>query len=222
MRSLKLVASALMVVVLVTALFLLRQGAENVAEQPLNAVFIGDSYTAGVGASSATTRWTTLVAAATGWQEDNRGLGGTGYVSTAGTKGCGQQFCGNYQAAAAEIRGDQPDVIVVAGGQNDFDDWARNPDQVSAAIQGTYRELRRNHPKATLVAVGPSDVDRAGPIALALDHEVREAATSVGAHYVSLLDPLTIQKDMVLPDGAHVNDAGHQAIAERVLEGVRH
>ena len=44
-----------------------------------SALFIGDSYTQGLRASSNAARWTTLVCQAFGWSEDNRGVGGSGY-----------------------------------------------------------------------------------------------------------------------------------------------
>ena len=47
-------------------------GADDLGDR---AVFIGDSYTRGTGASSPALRWTSLVAAARGWQEQNLGLG---------------------------------------------------------------------------------------------------------------------------------------------------
>lgn len=217
-RRLRIAAATLVIAVVGVVLLLLGSRDPDVAAAPLDALFIGDSYTAGVGASSDATRWTTLVATGMGWREDNRGLGGTGYVSTAGAKGCGQEYCGNYVQVAEEISGDEPDVIVVGGGQNDFDDWAEDPVQVTRAIGATYETLRSDHPTATIIAVGPSHLDRVDPTSLALDRAVRDAATSADARYVSLLEPLTIQRGMVLPDGGHVGDAGHRAIADRVLQ----
>src|SRR4051812_899287 len=45
-------------------------------------VFIGDSYSAGVGNSDHSKRWTTIVAKAEGWREINIAKGATGYLTT--------------------------------------------------------------------------------------------------------------------------------------------
>jgi lysophospholipase L1-like esterase len=50
---------------------------------------------------------------------------------------------------------------------------------------------------------------------------VQDAANSVKAKYVSLINPNVIDLAMILPDKVHVNDAGHKAIAERVLAALR-
>lgn len=184
-------------------------------------LFIGDSYTAGMGSSSSSKRWTTIVSRRMGWEETNLGLGGTGYKSTAGSKRCGLDFCPNYQAVAMKVTKDDPDTIIVAGGQNDFNDWIVTQVTVTKAVRATYRRLRDDHPDATIVAVGPSDVNRIGQSAQGVDAVVQAAAKEVDAQYVSLLKPRVITKEMVLPDGRHVNDAGHAAIAKRVLLNVQ-
>lgn len=181
------------------------------------AVFIGDSYTQGTGASDKeTTRWTSLVAANKGWEQINLGRGGTGYVTTSGVNGCGKEYCPSYPEMIAEAVAAQPDLVVVAGGQNDLRAMADTPDVVIAGINTTYSSLRAALPGARIIAVGPSTASTVNNTVIALDEAVKAAAAANGAEYISLLDPAVLTPEMIAPDGSHANDAGHAAIAARV------
>jgi lysophospholipase L1-like esterase len=76
------------------------------------AAFIGDSYTEGYAASSEDTRWTAIVSRRLGWVECNLGRGSTGYL-TSSPKGP------NYLGMIDQVVNVRPDIVVVAGGQND-------------------------------------------------------------------------------------------------------
>lgn len=185
------------------------------------AVFIGDSYTHGAGASTPSARWTTIVAEAEGWEELNVALGGTGYLSTAGVSGCGKNYCPAYPERIGGLRIESPAVVVIAGGQNDFDDWGQDSAAVTSAITQTYTDARSRFPDARLIAVGPSILGDVIDSARQLDDAVRAASASVGAEYVSLLDPDALDAaTMDVGDGGHVNDLGHRAIADRVLSAL--
>ena len=155
-----------------------------------------------------------------GWTEVNQGQGGTGYVTTAGFTSCGQDHCPAYPDRVADIAAAAPEVVVIAGGQNDRWALATDPALVQAAVDRTFSLLREGLPNARLIAVGPSTAEPATALITDLDGWVRAAADRVGAEYVSLLDPVVIQSDMVAADRVHVNDAGHRAIADRVLATV--
>jgi lysophospholipase L1-like esterase len=188
-------------------------------EKPAVAAFIGDSYTSGHGASSPTLAWASMVAAEEGWKVVNLGRGGTGYLTTSGVNGCGEEYCPNYQEMVPEVVKARPDVVVIAGGQNDFTAFSQDPDAVRSAIEATYTAVRQELPDARILAVGPSIPSAAppGPTATGFDAIVQEAAEAVDATYISMLDPAVFTDAMILPDGGHVNDDGHAAIAERVL-----
>ncbi|GHD42121.1 hypothetical protein GCM10008097_07670 [Mycetocola manganoxydans] len=191
------------------------------ATQPI-AVFIGDSYTSGYGASIPTLAWASLVASGEGWKAVNLGRGGTGYLATSGLNGCGKEYCPNYQEMVAEAVKNRPDVVVVAGGQNDFTAFTEDPDATRAAIEATYDSLREGLPDARIIAVGPSipAARAAGPTSTTFDALVKEAAESVGGSHISLIDPPIFTAAMILPDAAHVNDEGHAAIAARIEEAL--
>lgn len=184
------------------------------------AVFIGDSYTQGVGATTDEQRWSSLLAAQEGWVETNLGRGGTGYVATAGSAGCGLSYCPNYVQMIPAALDSDPNIVVVAGGQNDLPLYGAQPEAVLAQIEATFLALRGAFPHATIVAVGLSVPGEAGEGTRALDAAVRKAAESVDAIFVTLLDPPALTAEMVQPDGVHVDDAGHAAIAARVVQSL--
>lgn len=184
------------------------------------AVFLGDSYTEGWGASTPEKRWSSLVAADAGWVELNQGQGGTGFVTTAGVGGCGLDYCPTYLERVPDVIETGADVVLIAGGQNDQRAMIADPGAVHDAVDGTYRRIREGLPQARLIAVGPSTAQAVGPVIEQIDSWVRAAATREGAEYLSLIDPVVITPDMVTVDGVHVNDLGHRAIADRVLETV--
>jgi lysophospholipase L1-like esterase len=183
-------------------------------------VFLGDSYTQGVGASGPASRWTSLVSAARGWDEINLGRGGTGYVTTSDVNGCGLAFCPDYGQMLEAALQQKPGELIIAGGQNDFSAFVDDPDSVTAAIAAVYQQARATFPDIPIVAVGPSSPAGATDTVIALDSVVQEAAAAAGATYISLLNPPVIDPAMVLPDKAHVDDAGHRAIADRILSAL--
>jgi lysophospholipase L1-like esterase len=185
------------------------------------AAFIGDSYTQGQGSTSPEVRWVTLVAKSKGWGYDNLGKGGTGYATVSDVKGCGLAACPNYQDMADAAIAAKPSIVVVAGGQNDIPAFVQDPAKVMAAIVATYNELRAGLPNAVIVSVGPSTPFAVDAGVIEFDQAVREAGAAVGAQYVSLIEPNVIAPEMVDGDKAHVNDAGHKAIAERILATLR-
>jgi lysophospholipase L1-like esterase len=190
------------------------------SDEPV-AVFLGDSYTEGWGATEPSTRWSAIVAAESDWVEVNQGQGGTGFVTTAGLGGCGLDFCPTYLDRVPDVIAANPDIVVIAGGQNDLVSLSNDPDAVRAAVNETYDLIRAALPDARIIAVGPSIAQPNHALINELDTWVQAIAERVDADYVSLIDPVVIRTDMVEVDGVHVNDKGHRAIAERVLDGIR-
>ena len=202
------------------ALCLILAGCSNYVQASApKAAFIGDSITAGHGASSEQTRWTSLVSQKMGWIEHNFGRGGTGYLATSSREGCGLDFCPNYLGMLDEVASSDPDIVVVAGGENDMAQFASGP--VSGAITDTFNGLRERLPNARIIAVGPFARDITSSVT-AFDLVVQDAARAIGGEYVSLIAPKpAVQEDMFTADGVHVNDSGHAAIADRITSVLR-
>lgn len=181
-----------------------------VVEKVPVALFVGDSYTVGQGTSSPERRWSSLVAEEMGWQELNVAVGGTGFVK-------GNAKRDNYPTQLRSVPRRSVDIVVIAGGQNDFKGLRADPGRVFEAVADTYALAALRFPDAEIVSVGPSTPRAVGLEARALDSAVRAAAADNEATYVSLLDPNIVQGRLVHADGVHTTDMGNARIAERVL-----
>lgn len=182
---------------------------------PPVALFVGDSYTVGQRSSAPEKRWSTIVADDMGWTERNVADGGTGFVSRHPDQG---RLSYVEQLRSVHPRG--VDIVVIAGGQNDFPELGETPAEVFTAVATTYEVAARRFPDAEIIAVGPSTPWDIGLEARALDSAVRAAADRHGATYVSLLDPDVVRDQYVDADGTHVNDEGYAAIARRVVSQI--
>jgi hypothetical protein len=181
------------------------------------AIFVGDASVGGAGASAPASRWSSIVSDSIGWQEINQARPGTAYGVTLGPDGCdGADECRGYSEALPPVVAANPPVVVVGGGVGNPDD---DPLKVAETVKGVYEAIRIGLPDARIIAVGPWSGDAtASDATLALDAAVRSAAESVDATYVSLVTPPALDRDtMVNRDGTLLNDAGHAAIAARVL-----
>ncbi|WP_062311197.1 SGNH/GDSL hydrolase family protein [Demequina rhizosphaerae] len=173
------------------------------------AAFVGDSYSAGAGASDTDVRWTTVVANDLGWSEDNVALGGTGYVTSAGKEACGLDYCGTYAETIGDVGGD-PDLVVISGGRND----GRSPAGLENAAVNTFEKAHTRFPNALIVATSPLWDDDEAPAWLEDNAEVvKRAAEETGTVYLDIGQPLAGHPAYIAEDGLHPNDAGHVAIA---------
>lgn len=187
--------------------------AEQMQPSPV-AVFIGDSYSAGAGATSTDKRWTTLVSKRLGWKQINLAKGGTGYLVTAGLAGCGVEFCPNYSGMIQDAVAANPEFVVVAGGRNDLSTTMPAAD----AISTFFTDLRSALPDARILVISPVWDDDPAPAGLAaIAADVRASAATVSAAYLDIGEPLNGQPQMISGDGLHPNDAGHAALAAAVV-----
>ncbi|MFI6425974.1 SGNH/GDSL hydrolase family protein [Promicromonospora sp. NPDC050880] len=181
--------------------------------RPATALFVGDSYTVGQRASSPEERWSSIVSRQMRWTERNVADGGTGFVSRYPDKGL-LSYAEQLRSVKYPAR---IDVVVIAGGQNDFDELRTEPATVFQAVEDTYALAAERFPDARIIAVGPSTPWAVGLEVRALDGAVRAAAERYGATYVSLIDPNVVRQRYVDADGIHVTDEGYAAIARRVV-----
>jgi len=183
------------------------------------ALFIGDSYTAGTGASTTKKRWSSLIIEAMDWHEINFGIGGTGYIR-GGNNFCGMSLCPNYDTLIRDTALANPDYVFIAGGQNDQSNYISNPQVGKSQILKTFLDLKERFPNSTIIAVGPSTVYGNPPARSPMDFiikSVEQGADSIGATKVSLLNPPVLTQEMLAGDKVHPNDLGHKAIADKIL-----
>ena len=184
--------------------------------EPVVALFVGDSYTVGQRASSPERRWSTRVARELGWTERNVADGGTGFVSRKPDR----DLLSYAEQLRSVRRPGEIDLVVIAGGQNDFPELRETPAEVFRAVGDTYALAARRFPEAQIIAVGPSTPWDVGLEVRALDSAVRAAAERHDATYVSMVDPDVVLDRHVDADGVHVGDQGYRAIADRVVSQI--
>lgn len=194
-------------------------GSETQASK--SAAFIGDSYTAGTGASGPSTRFTSLVASTENWQAQDLAYGGTGYITTAtnGVGACGQAHCPDYRAVIAQAKKANPSVVIVTGGRNDV---GQRDSDLSSGIRGFYEDLAKALPKAKIYAVSPIWGPDTIPSQLStIRQDVKDAAGANGATYLDIGEPLQGHADAVIADQVHPNDLGHKLIAAAIEKALK-
>jgi len=178
------------------------------------AVFLGDSYTAGAGASEPAKSAPYLLAQHYDWRAVMLARSATGYISAVdpGQVWCGLAHCPSYTESIPDTAAASPDVVIVNGGRNEL-----SISGTPAWIQGVsdfFTELHRAVPHAKIIATSPIwDDDPTPPEIATMGQVVRQAVTTVGGIYVDLGEPLLGRPDLVASDGVHPNDAGNAAIA---------
>jgi lysophospholipase L1-like esterase len=166
--------------------------------------FLGDDWTAGIGASKKAKRFTTLVSDRLHLVEKNFGADGTGFAKSSSAGGA-------YRSRVDDIVAAHPDVVVVSGGRNDTSDDATT---VANAAKALFATLHRKLPDAKLIAVAPFWGDSDQPPELtALARAVKSGVTDAGGTYLALDDPIHGHpSDM--SNAADPNDKGYAAIAD--------
>jgi lysophospholipase L1-like esterase len=165
--------------------------------------FVGDDWTAGVGASGNKVRFSTLVSTDLHLVERNFGVDGTGYAKSSATGG-------GYRSRVKAVVAAGPQVVVVSGGRNDASD---DPGTAAAQIEQLFTDLHAKLPNAAVVAVAPFWGDSDLPPELAtLGRAIKSSVTEAGGTYLDLADPIHNHPGY-MADAADPNDRGYAAIA---------
>jgi len=169
--------------------------------------FLGDTYTAGDGATSQALRWSSIVCADFGWAEKNFSFGGTGY-STGGPSPRGTPYTARVAALVAKA----PSIVIVAGGSADIES-TNGPTAIKAGVTATFTALRAALPNATIIAESPLWSSTKPPATLALvATDVKAAVAAVHGRYLDIGQPL-VGVPAIIGPRALPNDAGHAALA---------
>lgn len=202
----KIVALALTsVLTLGTAAWALTPHSSDTPTSSPDVVFLGDSYTVGIGSEGPD--WPTTVSGALGWNAVNLAAGGTGYLTEAGVAGCGKEHCGAYLEQSASIEG-EPDIIVVSGGRNDVGDG------LEAAATALFTSLQERYPESTVIALSPwTDDDPPAEALTAATTAIRSAAEAAEVAYIDTGQPFVGHADLISADGVHPNAAGYAALS---------
>lgn len=187
------------------------------------AVFVGDSYVAGAGATSKNANWVSLVAKEMGWKAENLGRGGTGFTTAVEGKrapsACGADRCPSFAEMAEEGALLVPEIVVVSGGRNN----AGLSEQLARRdIDDLLDAVSADFPNAQIYVTNvlwdasdaPASIDRMSR-ALALGSE------RIDATFLDIGQPLFDSPDLIDDDDVHPNDSGYAAIADEVLDELR-
>lgn len=192
----------------------------NSSEAEPDVLFLGDSYSAGTGASDKSKRWTSLVAQAEGWSETNHAYGGSGYVTRGtGKSTCGENICPTYDEAIEVAAKDdpRPDFVVISGGRNDGDD-----PRVEQGVPKFFHDLRDAFPDAKIYVTSPIIAgSESTKIVDKLAKLVRRAADDNHCVYLDIGQPLAGHAGWLIADKVHPNDYGHAATARAVESAIR-
>ena len=193
---------------------------QKVATQNTHRIlFVGASYTAGVGAQPPTNGYAYLAARAMGWDARVDAIPGTGYLNQGPPVG-GQLKDNSFPTRLAHLPiTPVPNILVLQGGRNDV---GYPPAILQAAVQRTIGIVRQRFSKTRIVLLGPIPAslppDR-GELNVA--HVLREAARSGG---VDFIDPIsegwvTIENELGFRGNvpAHPDNAGYAYFAKRLV-----
>ncbi|HSY15225.1 MAG TPA: SGNH/GDSL hydrolase family protein, partial [Jatrophihabitantaceae bacterium] len=180
---------------------------------PHRILFIGASYTQGLGASTPEHGYAYLTGARLGWPTEVSGVSGTGYLNP------GPHDNGTFAARIARMpQGPQPSVVVLQGGRNDVG-YARPA--LRTAVVDTIELARRHFPGAEIILLGPIParvpVDQA---TRAAEATLRDASTQCEAPFVDPIAEHWItqrnQRGYLGLVPGHPDNAGYAYIAHRL------
>lgn len=177
------------------------------------ALVLGDSYAAGVGASTPSHGFVSLIGQQLGWDMVVESAPGGGYAK-AGTNG--KDLDQLY--AAADVQQLHPDVVIVQSGLNDV---SVDDAQTRAAAEALAERLHSDLPATPVVVVGEFwPFPQETPSSKARDATIGNVwADRTNVLYLS---PLAGGwSDFHTTDDRHPDDAGHRSIADHIIGALR-
>jgi hypothetical protein len=181
-----------------------------------SSLWIGDSYTAGEGASSAQDAESCRAAAVMGWICNLDAEAGTGFVNDGHVN----------EPVASRLATDRTqylaDVVIVDAGRDDVTFAAS---RVRRAIAMTFRRIHADWPKARLVVIDPYLMTSSKEIDPALTQYLRSTTKRYGGLF---LDPIAEgwispakTQGLTTADGLDPKPAGHRYIARHLVADFR-
>ncbi|KTT72607.1 hypothetical protein NS334_08405 [Sphingomonas endophytica] len=207
----------------------------------ITAFVTGDSYAEGTGATyPGLYAWPKATGRYLGWYDTRQvAVGQTGYLSTGGgTRSTIRQQVASWFTVNSDLTGADVDVVVIAGGYNDY---VSTPALVQPEALLTFQTIRAACPNAIIFVMG-SHAGARGPDAqtLAIDGAVQSAfaqwadprsvfvpvASDVspwtfGTGYVGATNGSGNSDVAIAADGSHPSDLGHMIYTLRLVTALR-
>ena len=179
------------------------------------ALFFGDSYFIGGGYTTEDNSMARIASNRLGWVSEINGGGGTGYVQTNY-----EYDLGNYldQIAAGAFDVGPRRWVVIEGGSNDI---YQQVDAVRFNARRVVRIAQRTFPKATVVVLGPLDVDSDHSDLAPVTKSLRRVAHQRDVPFVSMKNWLAGHYDLIGPDRDHPLPKGHRILGRKLARTLR-
>lgn len=150
--------------------------------------------------------WPELLAEDLGWRVAVEAEDDTGFLHAEG----GRPFRGRVEAVAEH----EPDLVVVAGGENDV---ARHPaGEIAAAAADVVVEIVTVAPDAEVVLTSPFSKGAPGPLTAELTAALEQVAQAQEVGFVDVSTWLEDSHQLYDDDPLHPNQQGHQRIVENM------
>ena len=203
---------------------------------------LGDSITAGGGASAPVNNYVNVFREISGADVEARGQGGTRIAKQIHPELSADPIYNRYFASRIVEMREEADLVVIFGGTNDFghgdapigsiDD--QNPDTFYGGLRDLYTKLYEKYPTARIIAVTPlhrvgedSGINEVGRPCRPLAEYVNAIKAVAEEYSIPVLDlwsrgnlttKVEVIEKMYFCDGLHPSDLGHRRIAESLYQ----
>lgn len=189
------------------------------APQPI-ALWIGDSYTAGAGATTSATGEALATSAALGWQTDMDAQGSTGFVARGRRGGHppNRPVPERIAADASSFLG--VDVVLVDAGRNDV---GHSQAKLHRAVVSSFRAIAKGFPFSAVVVIAPYLMTSKRDDFLAIRHLLRRQAKIHGWAFVDPIAEGWINRasaKLTVRDHIHPNQEGYDYIVAHLAPAI--
>jgi acyl-CoA thioesterase-1 len=186
----------------------------------MHALFLGDSYSVGVGATPWTQGFVYKVAEHYGWQPHNYSARAVGYLKGKTptsfpilSKCLSPQGCLHYseQFEKAIADGIRPDIVFVSGGRNDDPGPTFEP-----AVKALLAEIKLVTPHAKIFVTSPINYGPESAVMAYKSAIVRDACRDENVSFIELGAPLLTHTGLLYRDQIHPSNKGSLLLADLI------
>jgi len=190
----------------------------------VNALFLGDSYSVGVGGTPWTNGFVYKVGEHYNWRVYNYAARAVGYLkgdtptSWPKIRTClSPQGCRHLQEQyeQALFDGVKPDVIVVSGGRNDDPGPTFEP-----AVRKLLTAIKLRSPRAQVFVTSPVNYGPLTPVMALKAEIVRRVCREQGITFIELGSPLLVHTGVLFRDQIHPNNVGYKLLADKIIRQI--
>ena len=184
------------------------------------ALFFGDSFWSGTGASDLSKALEALVGYTMGFRDIVwSGSGGTGWNAVNTNPAFPQTHISFYDRFDTDVLGTPADLYVIEGAS--VNDGGSDMAQLTARLNEKLTALRAAQPSALIFVVGPQDVSApSSPSSGYLDLRTATLNALVGINNITFIDMMGVAWSKI-GDGLHPNDAGYVQFCAPIIAAIK-